>query len=88
MAGSSHQPGHGTSRVTLGMEVEHGQQPQVLVPGGHWQRARPAGERGVLVSCVVSPGFDWADFELGPHCEIGPSSAIPQGESPGQGGGG
>lgn len=35
---------------------------QVLVPGGVWQRATAHGD--VLVTCVVSPGFDFADFEL------------------------
>ena len=34
-----------------------------LVPGGSWQRAEPAGDHEVLVTCVVSPGFDFADFE-------------------------
>jgi predicted cupin superfamily sugar epimerase len=33
------------------------------VPGGHWQAARPVG-RHALVSCVVGPGFDFADFEM------------------------
>jgi predicted cupin superfamily sugar epimerase len=50
--------------VTLGAAVERGEVPQALVPGGTWQAARPAAGRGVLVSCVVSPGFDFADFEL------------------------
>ncbi|MBB5131157.1 hypothetical protein HNP84_000863 [Thermocatellispora tengchongensis] len=48
--------------ITLGPGVEHGQVPQALVPAGAWQAARPAGDEGVLVSCVVSPGFDFADF--------------------------
>ncbi|MGQ0465897.1 MAG: cupin domain-containing protein [Sporichthyaceae bacterium] len=39
--------------------------PQLLVPPGVWQSARPAGNDEVLVSCVVVPGFDFADFELG-----------------------
>jgi len=34
-----------------------------LVPAGHWQAARPVDE-AVLVSCVVVPGFDFADFTL------------------------
>ncbi len=35
-----------------------------LVPAGVRQRAAPvAGE--VLVSCVVSPGFEWSGFSLG-----------------------
>lgn len=36
---------------------------QVLVPAGVWQRTVPASE-DALVSCLVSPGFDFADFEL------------------------
>jgi uncharacterized protein len=49
--------------ITLGPDVEHGQVPQALVPAGTWQAAHPAGAEGVLVSCVVSPGFDFADFK-------------------------
>jgi len=44
---------------------------QALVPAGSWQGARLAGAQGLpaelawcLVSCVVTPGFDFADFEL------------------------
>jgi hypothetical protein len=39
---------------------------QRLVQPGEWQAARPAGDQAVLVACVVSPGFDFADFELEP----------------------
>jgi hypothetical protein len=42
--------------------------PQAIVPPGAWQAARVAvvGQCDwSLVSCVVSPGFDFADFELG-----------------------
>jgi len=35
-----------------------------VVPAGHWQRAEPAADREVLVSCMVTPGFDFADFTL------------------------
>jgi uncharacterized protein len=35
-----------------------------LVPAGSWQRAEPTGGAEVLVTCVVSPGFDYADWEL------------------------
>lgn len=48
----------------LGSDTAAGQKPQLLVPGGQWQAARPVDE-AVLVSCVVVPGFDFADFELG-----------------------
>ena len=40
-----------------------GQEGQVLVPAGMWQRTLPGPADG-LVSCLVSPGFDFADFEL------------------------
>lgn len=36
---------------------------QVLVPAGHWQRTLPSAS-DALVSCLVSPGFDFEDFEL------------------------
>jgi predicted cupin superfamily sugar epimerase len=52
------------STVVLGPDVEQGQVPQALVPGGVWQSARPARDQEVLVSCVVSPGFDPADFSV------------------------
>jgi uncharacterized protein len=38
--------------------------PQVLVPAGTWQSARLLGPESALVTCVVSPGFDFVDFEL------------------------
>jgi uncharacterized protein len=50
--------------VVLGSDLLAGQRPQVLVPGGTWQSAEPAAGQPVLVSCVVSPGFDFADFRL------------------------
>lgn len=39
------------------------ERPQALVPAGVWQRTVP-GDADALVSCLVSPGFDFADFEL------------------------
>ncbi len=38
--------------------------PQVLIPADVWQAAVPAAPEPVLVSCVVSPGFDFADFRM------------------------
>lgn len=37
--------------------------PQALVPAGVWQRTVPS-DADALVSCLVSPGFDFEDFEL------------------------
>jgi predicted cupin superfamily sugar epimerase len=47
----------------VGVEVAAGQLTQVLVPAGVWQRTVP-GTADALVSCLVSPGFDFEDFEL------------------------
>jgi len=54
-----------TTTVLLGSEIEAGHHPQLIVPPGQWQRARPHGAEASLVSCVVVPGFDFADFDLG-----------------------
>ena len=51
--------------VTLGPDVLSGEHPQALVPTDHWQAAAPIGG-WVLVSCVVSPGFEFSGFELAP----------------------
>ncbi|MCB0954327.1 MAG: cupin domain-containing protein, partial [Microthrixaceae bacterium] len=39
--------------------------PQVVVPADAWQSAEPMGE-WTLVSCVVTPGFEFDHFELAP----------------------
>jgi predicted cupin superfamily sugar epimerase len=52
--------------VTVGADLAGGEVPQHVIPAGHWQSARPAGDVEVLVSCVVAPGFDFADFALLP----------------------
>jgi uncharacterized protein len=61
LGGDGDAPGNPVA-VTLGPDVESGELVQALVPGGHWQTARPTGRDEVLVSCVVAPGFDFADF--------------------------
>ncbi|MDE0804701.1 MAG: cupin domain-containing protein [Acidimicrobiales bacterium] len=62
VGGADEQPSAGTRR-TLGTDIEAGHAAQVIVPAGAWQRTLP-GDADALVSCVVSPGFDFADFEL------------------------
>lgn len=49
---------------SLGPDISGGSSLHVLVPAGHWQCAEPAGDTEVLVSCLVTPGFDFADFHL------------------------
>jgi len=61
--------GHGevplaAETVVLGADLARGHRPQALVPGGVWQSAVPHADTPALVSCVVSPGFDFADFRL------------------------
>ena len=63
LGGPGDEPSTGRA-VLLGGDLRAGQQPQAHVPGGVWQCAAPAGHAPVLVSCVVAPGFDFADFRL------------------------
>lgn len=49
----------------LGGDLGAGHQPQVIVPKGHWQAARSTGD-WTLVGCTVSPGFEFAGFDLAP----------------------
>lgn len=51
------------SGQTLGLDMTAGQQPQLMVPGGQWQRAKSLGD-WTLVSCSVSPGFLFETYEL------------------------
>ena len=51
------------SQVTLGPDVAAGHAPQSVVPAGVWQRTRVSAA-DALVTCVVSPAFDFADFKL------------------------
>ncbi len=50
---------------TLGPDLGAGQVPQLIVPPGHWQAARPTGA-WTLVGCTVSPGFEFSGFTLAP----------------------
>lgn len=47
----------------LGPDVLADQAPQIIVPEGYWQAAATTGD-WTLVSCTVSPGFDFAGFHL------------------------
>ena len=48
-------------------------EPQLIVPTGHWQAARTTGDY-TLVSCTVSPGFEFSGFTL-----AAPSFDVPRG---------
>lgn len=53
------------TRHRLGPGIAAGERPQVVVPAGAWQAARPLG-RWTLVGCTVSPAFTFDGFELAP----------------------
>jgi predicted cupin superfamily sugar epimerase len=57
----------------LGPDVLGGQTPQVVVPRGWWQSARPLGA-WTLVGCTVAPGFVFEAFELAPEVWEPPSA--------------
>ena len=57
--------GHDAAAHHLGPDLLHGQRPQRVVPAGHWQTATSLGA-WTLVSCTVSPGFDFSGFEMAP----------------------
>lgn len=56
----------------LGVNLADQQTPIVVVPAGIWFCAYPlaAGDDYSLVSCVVAPGFEFADFELGDRDQL------------------
>ncbi|MGA9408892.1 MAG: cupin domain-containing protein [Roseobacter sp.] len=49
--------------LMLGPDLLKGEQPQLIVPENHWQAARSTGDY-TLVSCTVSPGFQFEGFVL------------------------
>ncbi|MCI2394116.1 cupin domain-containing protein [Aliiroseovarius sediminis] len=49
----------------LGPDLAAGQSPQLIVPKDYWQAARTTGAY-TLVSCAVSPGFQFEGFTLAP----------------------
>jgi uncharacterized protein len=48
----------------FGLDVGSGETPQLLIPGDTWFAACIEDGDYVLLSCTVSPGFDFNDFEL------------------------
>ncbi|MFT4262981.1 MAG: cupin domain-containing protein [Nocardioides sp.] len=49
--------------VRVGTDLAAGEVPQAQVPAGVWQRTLVS-EVDAIVSCMVSPGFDFDDFAL------------------------
>lgn len=57
--------GHDAETQILGTELAQGQRPQIVIPPNWWQTAASLG-RYTLVSCTVSPGFEFDGFEMAP----------------------
>lgn len=56
---------------TLGNRLDLDEEPQVVIKANIWFAARVKNEKGfTLVSCIVAPGFDFSDFELGNKNEL------------------
>lgn len=57
---------HGkVTETRLGNDVLNGEKPQHVVPAGRWFGAYAApGTAYSFVSCTVSPGFEFEDFEM------------------------
>ncbi len=61
-------------QLVIGPDFAAGQAPQGIVPAGWWQSARTLGD-WTLVGCTVSPGFEFAGFELAaPDFDIPPGA--------------
>lgn len=57
--------------VLIGADLERGMRPQVIVRGGTWQGTRLIdGGSFALLGTTMSPGFDFADFELGDRDDL------------------
>jgi predicted cupin superfamily sugar epimerase len=64
--------GDGTySSISLGRDLDAGQQPQAVVPAG-WLFAATVDDPASfsLAGCTVAPGFDFADFELPSRADL------------------
>ncbi|TFC92261.1 cupin domain-containing protein [Cryobacterium sp. TMT4-31] len=62
LGGDGDEPDAESSPV-LGGRLLRGEHSQVIIPADVWQRTVPS-EEDALVSCLVSPGFDFADFSM------------------------
>lgn len=57
---------NGVKRLLVGSDPEKGESFQALIPKNTWFAAHISDKSSyALVGCTVSPGFDFADFEMG-----------------------
>ena len=51
--------------IILGKDFENGEVPQYVIPRGYWMAAEVLEPNSfVLLTCSVSPAFEYSDFEL------------------------
>ena len=60
-----------SAKIGIGLDLMHGERPQVLARSGVWQgsRLKPGG-RWALLGCTVAPGFEFEDYEKGSRAEL------------------
>ena len=59
------------SKHLIGNDIANNEHPQLLVPATYWFAARILDSKAfALVSCTVSPGFDFRDFVLPSKSEL------------------
>ena len=57
--------------AVLGMNLEAGERPQIVIPAGTWFGTElRAGVAHCLIGCTVAPGFEFSDFELAQGHEL------------------
>jgi len=61
--GDAAKPSSAQARI-LGPDLAAGERLHIVVPGGTWQAALPLRPAETLITCVVSPGFDEADYQI------------------------
>lgn len=63
----------------LGKDADKGEFPMIIIPAGTWFGSRVEVSGGyTLCGCTVTPGFDYADFELADRKQL--SALYPQHE--------
>ena len=57
----------------LGLNLEEGYQPQVLIPKKHWMCAEVVAQNFVLAGCTLYPAFSFDEFVLATKGDIKPA---------------
>ena len=64
-------PDGSLEKFYLGPDMDAGEQPQVVIYKNRWFGAKVNNPKGyTLMSCTMTPGFEFADFELAEQAEL------------------